>query len=75
MIDFSTQQLTWLMIGATTIGGTGYMTMSQKVDQIDKNIVVTMAHEEDLVKNMDQFQKQLDRIESKIDSQGFTKHK
>jgi len=75
MIDFTTQQLTWLLVGATTLGGGGYMTMNQKVENIDKNVAVSMANSENMDKKLADLQDQLLRIENKIDNQSLKKNK
>lgn len=69
MIDFSTQQLSWIVVGALGIGGTGYMTMNQKIDDLSEKVSVTNANMDNTIKSLDQIQKQIDRIENKIDSQ------
>jgi len=68
MIDFTTSQLTWIVVGACTIGGTGYVTMNEKIDILNQKVGINNAHMEHNTKTMDQFQKQLDRIEEKIDN-------
>jgi len=75
MIDFTTQQLTWLLVGATTLGGTGYLNMSQKVENIDKNVAVNMANTTNMDKKLADLQNQLVRIENKIDNQNFKRNK
>ena len=60
MIDFNTQQLSWIVVGALGIGGTGYVSMNQKIDTLDTKISVTIA-------NLEQLQKQLERVENKLD--------
>ena len=67
MIDFSTQQLTWLFVAATTVGGGGYMTMNQKLEDVDKKIAVSNASLEYQSKALDRFEIQLSRIEQKMD--------
>ena len=69
MIDFSTQQLSWIVVGALGIGGTGYMTMNEKIDNLDTKVSVNNANMDNNIKALDQIQKQIDRIENKIDNQ------
>jgi uncharacterized protein HemX len=69
MIDFSTQQLSWIVVGALGIGGTGYMTMNQKIDDLSEKVSVTNANMDNTIKSLDQIQKQIERIENKIDHQ------
>ena len=68
MIDFSTQQLTWLFVGATTIGGGGYITMNQKLEEVDKKVAVANANLEYQNKSLDKLEIQLSRIEQKLDT-------
>ena len=69
MIDFTTSQLSWIVVGALSLGGTGYVTMNQKIDNLSEKVSVTNANMDNTVKSLGQLQKQIDRIENKIDSQ------
>lgn len=69
MIDFTTQQLSWLVVSAVTIGGGGYMTLNTKVDDLDKKLAVSINTIENMDKNMDRMVIQLSRIEEKLDGQ------
>lgn len=60
MIDFTTSQLTWIIIGATGIGGTGYLTMSENMNRIDTKLQVT-------VNQLEHNNKQLDRLVVKME--------
>lgn len=68
MIDFTTKQLSWLIISSVTVGGGGYMTLNNKVDSIDKQLAVSINSAENTNRAMDKIEKQLARIEDKIDS-------
>jgi uncharacterized protein HemX len=68
MIDFSTQQLTWILVGALGIGGTGYLNLTKSVDEIDKKLAVTINTTDNTNKNIDKLQQQLDRIEQKLNT-------
>jgi hypothetical protein len=70
MIDFNTSQLTWLIIGACSIGGTGYMTMNDNVKSVDTKVQVTQQKVTDMDMKLVDFQKQLQRIEDKLDKRG-----
>lgn len=70
MIDFTSTQLSWILIGACSIGGTGYMTMDSKIKELDTSVQVTSAKMDDVKTNMVELQKQLNRMEDKIDRQG-----
>ena len=58
-MEFNLKQLSWIVIGAIAIGGTGYITMTNKIDELDKRTAVIGTQ-------LEQFQKQLDRIEVKV---------
>ena len=73
MIDFSTQQLSWLIVGSLSIGGTGYLSLTNKVDSIDKQLAVAINSSDNTVKAMDKIEKQLIRIEDKLDGKNRTK--
>ena len=69
MIDFTTSQLSWIVVGALSLGGTGYITMNQKIDNLSEKVSVSNANMDNTNKSLGQLQKQIDRIENKIDSQ------
>jgi len=60
MLDFTTQQLTWAVIGAVSLGGTGYVTLNNKVDEMATKVAVVAVQ-------MENIQIQLTRIENKLD--------
>lgn len=68
MIDFTAKQLSWIVLTATGIGGGGYLTMNSKVDELDKKVAVSVSQLEYTNKSMDRLEKQLNRIEEKIDA-------
>ena len=41
MVDFNTSQLTWIIIGACGIGGTGYMTIDKQIQQMSTKLEVS----------------------------------
>ncbi len=67
MIDFSSAQLTWIVIGSLTMGGTGYLNVSSKVDELDKKLAVSINNTDHMTKTIDSLQTQLTRIEEKLD--------
>ena len=69
MIDFSTQQLSWIVVGALGIGGTGYLSLTKDVEEIKVKMAVTHTNTENTMRSLDQLQIQLNRIEQKIDGQ------
>ena len=68
MIDFTTSQLTWIVVGACSLGGGGYLTMTSTVGNLDKKIEVSNARAEAMNEKLSSLKSQLDRIEDKIDS-------
>jgi len=67
MIDFNATQLTWILVGACSLGGTGYMSMNGKIDDLDKRVAVTVNSMENTNKSLDELKTQLTRIEDKMD--------
>jgi hypothetical protein len=59
-MDFTTQQLTWIVIGACSLGGTGYISLNTKVDDMNLKVAVIQSQTDD-IKAM------LTRIENKLD--------
>jgi outer membrane murein-binding lipoprotein Lpp len=60
-MEFSLKQLSWIVIGSLGIGGTGYMTMNSKIDELSTKVAVVHSQ-------MEQSTKQLDRIENKLNT-------
>ena len=58
-MEFTLKQLSWIVIGSLGIGGSGYMSMNSKIDDLDKKIAVIHA-------NSEHQNKALERIEQKI---------
>jgi hypothetical protein len=69
MIDFSTQQLSWIVVGSLSLGGTGYLALTKDVEEIKVKMAITHTNTENTMKSLDQLQNQLNRIEQKIDGQ------
>ena len=59
IMEFTLKQLSWIVIGALGIGGTGYLSMSGKIDELDKRTAVIQA-------NSEHQSKTLERIEQKL---------
>lgn len=70
MIDFTSTQLTWIVVGACSIGGTGYLSMNSKIDDLDKKVAVSLNTIEHTNKSLDELKNQLNRIEDKMDKKG-----
>jgi hypothetical protein len=68
MIDFTTSQLTWIVVGACSLGGTGYLTMNSSVASLDKKIEISNTRAESTSEKISLLQAQLDRIENKLDN-------
>jgi hypothetical protein len=60
-MEFTLKQLSWIVIGSLGIGGTGYLSLNDKIDQLDKKTAVIHT-------NSEHQNKALERIESKLNS-------
>jgi hypothetical protein len=60
-MEFTLKQLSWIVIGSLGIGGTGYMSMNSKMDELTTKVAV--VHSE-----MGNLTKQLDRIENTLNT-------
>lgn len=67
MLDFNTSQLTWIIIGTCSIGGTSYLNISKSVDELDKKLAISINNTEHTNKSIELLQQQLTRIEEKLD--------
>jgi hypothetical protein len=67
-MDFTTSQLTWIVIGACSIGGTGYITMDNAIQKVDTKMEVTIVKVQDTNDKLAELKSQLSRIEDKLDS-------
>jgi polyhydroxyalkanoate synthesis regulator phasin len=67
MIDFTSSQLTWIVIGACSMGGTGYMTMDAAMQKLDTKMEVTSVTVQNTNDKVEDLKKQLSRIEDKLD--------
>jgi cell division protein FtsL len=67
MIDFNTSQLTWIVIGACSLGGTGYLTVNSNMTAIDKKVEINSTKMDNLSEKVAELQSQLQRIENKLD--------
>jgi len=68
MIDFSTSQLTWIIVGACSLGGTGYLTVSSSMSALDKKVEITNVKAQAMDEKLTDLKTSLARIENKIDS-------
>jgi len=67
MIDFNASQLTWIVIGACSMGGTGYLTMDGKMKELDTKIEISSVKMDNVKVDLAELHKQLVRIEDKLD--------
>lgn len=58
-MEFTLKQLSWIVIGSLGLGGSGYMSMNSKIDELDKKVAVIHALSEHQNKT-------LERIEVKL---------
>lgn len=70
MIDFNPSQLTWIVIGACSMGGTGYLTIDSKIKDLDTKVEIASVKMDEVQKSVDNLQKQLLRMEDKLDKRG-----
>lgn len=66
MIDFTSSQLSWILIGACSIGGTGYITIDNKMGDMDKKVAVIQTKAEMTEKKLDSMSEQLSRVEDML---------
>ena len=60
-MEFTLKQISWIVIGSLGIGGTGYMSMNSKIDELTTKVAV--VHNQ-----MDNQNKMLERIETKLNT-------
>ena len=60
-MEFTLKQLSWIVIGSLGIGGTGYMSMNSKIDEL--SVKVAVVHNQ--IENQN---KMLERIEEKLNT-------
>lgn len=60
-MEFTLKQLSWIVIGSLGIGGTGYLSLNEKIDALDKKTAVIHT-------NTEHQTKALERIETKLNS-------
>jgi hypothetical protein len=60
-MEFTLKQLSWIVIGSLGLGGTGYMTMNTKIDELA--VKVAVVHNQ-----MENQNKMLERIENKLNT-------
>jgi len=73
MIDFNASQLTWIVIGACSMGGTGYLTMDGKIKELDVKIEINAVKMDGVKTDLTTLHAQLTRIEDKLDKKQGSK--
>ena len=68
MLDFSTGQLSCIVVGAFSLGGGGYLTITSTVGELDKKIEISNIKAQATNEKLTVLQAQLDRIEEKLDT-------
>jgi len=61
IMEFTLKQLSWIVIGSLGLGGTGYMSMNSKIDELA--VKVAVVHNQ-----MENQNKMLERIENKLNT-------
>lgn len=61
IMEFTLKQISWIVIGALGIGGTGYISMNSKIDELA--IKIAIVHTQ-----VDNQNKMLERIEDKLNT-------
>ena len=69
MVDFTSTQLSWILIGACSIGGTGYMTMDNKIVEMDKKVAIIATKVDNNEKKLNEVSQQLAKIEDLLINQ------
>ena len=60
-MEFTLKQISWIVIGSLGIGGTGYISMNSKIDELATKVAIVHTQVNSLTK-------QLDRIEDKLNT-------
>lgn len=75
MVDFTTSQLSWIVVGACGIGGTGYLSMNTSINDLNTKTTVIQVKAENAETKMNDMGKQLDRIETALASLQATQNR
>lgn len=67
MIDFTPAQLTWIVIGACGIGGSGYLSIESKMQDMSMQVQVYTVKLSEVNDKVADLKSQLVRIEDKLD--------
>jgi outer membrane murein-binding lipoprotein Lpp len=64
-MEFSLKQLSWIVVGALGIGGTGYISMNSKIDELATKVAVVHSQVNTLTKQLDRIEDKLNTIQGK----------
>ena len=65
IMEFTLKQLSWIVIGALGIGGTGYLSMNNKIDELSTKVAVVHNQVNTLTKQLDRIEDKLNTIQGK----------
>ena len=64
-MEFTLKQLSWIVIGSLGIGGTGYMSMNSKIDELSTKVAVVHTEVNNLTKQLDRIEETLNSVKVK----------
>ena len=64
-MEFTLKQLSWIVIGSLGIGGTGYMSMNSKIDELTTKVAVVHTEVSNLTKQLDRIEETLNTTKGK----------
>lgn len=64
-MEFTLKQLSWIVIGSLGIGGTGYMSMNSKIDELSTKVAVVHTQVSNLTKQLDRIEETLNTTKGK----------
>lgn len=67
MIDLTAKQLTWVVVGACSLGGSGYLSITNSINHLDQTALVTKMKTEAMEQKLTDISAQLTRLEDKLD--------
>ena len=65
IMEFTLKQLSWIVIGSLGIGGTGYMSMNSKIDELATKVAVVHNQIENQNKMLERIENKLNTIQGK----------
>jgi outer membrane murein-binding lipoprotein Lpp len=64
-MEFTLKQISWIVIGSLGLGGTGYMTMNTKIDELSTKVAVVHTEVNNLTKQLDRIEETLNTTKGK----------